>query len=253
MRKQVCAEEPRDLAESIHRHLHMYALAAGAAGVSVLALAEPGSAEIIYTPVNQTVTYDRLDLNNDGTVDFILYQFDINPTSTYARTGLVAGGAQAGNGILGGGTPLRAGDLIGPSGWFLSNNNTSIEKGWFHSVQGREFFYCRGPWKNKVSRYLGLRFMINGEVHYGWARVTATCFKGFCDGYLYGYAYETIPNQALRAGYKKRPLAKESVPDPTAFTEPAPAPATLGQLAKGANLRELRRRRAQLVRSQNIQ
>ena len=148
--------------------------------------------------------------------------------------------------------PLRAGDLIGPSGSFFSNNST-MEKGWFHSVQGREFFYCRGPWKNKVSRYLGLRFMINGEAHYGWARVTATCFKGFCYGYLHGYAYETIPNQPLRAGYKKRPLTKEGVPDPAGFSEPAPAPATLGHLAKGVNLLDLRRRREQLVRSQSLQ
>ena len=37
------------LSESVHHQLNMYALAAGAAGVGVLALAQPVAAEIVYT------------------------------------------------------------------------------------------------------------------------------------------------------------------------------------------------------------
>jgi hypothetical protein len=41
--------------DSLHQHLHVYALAASAAGVSMLALAQPGEAEIIYTPANVSI------------------------------------------------------------------------------------------------------------------------------------------------------------------------------------------------------
>ena len=58
--------------------------------------------------------------------------------------------------------------------------------------------------------YLGLKFMINGEVHYGWARLNETCDKGNNSIRLTGYAYETIPNQGIKAGQKKEKLENES-------------------------------------------
>jgi hypothetical protein len=39
-----------DLPESIHKQLNMYSLAAGAAGVSLLALAQPSAAKVVYRP-----------------------------------------------------------------------------------------------------------------------------------------------------------------------------------------------------------
>ncbi len=39
-----------NLGQSVHHDLTVYALAAGAAGVSVLALAQPADAEVVYNP-----------------------------------------------------------------------------------------------------------------------------------------------------------------------------------------------------------
>src|SRR6202521_2398300 len=64
-----------ELSKSLHQQLNMYALAASAAGVGMLALAQPAEAKIIYTKTDVDVfnTYPpgfALDLNNDGIADF---------------------------------------------------------------------------------------------------------------------------------------------------------------------------------------
>src|SRR5450755_290968 len=64
-----------NLSESIGRQLNMYALAAGAAGVGVLALAQSVEAKVVYTATHHVIGPNhsyRLDLNHDGTTDFRL-------------------------------------------------------------------------------------------------------------------------------------------------------------------------------------
>ena len=59
--------------DSTHHQLNMYAVAAGAAGVGMLALAQPAEAKIVYTPANTPIRFVvNLDLNNDGLPDFQL-------------------------------------------------------------------------------------------------------------------------------------------------------------------------------------
>jgi len=58
------------LSESFLSHVNAYALAAGAAGVSMMALAQPAEAEIVYTAANTSIPFDRvvsIDLNHDAT------------------------------------------------------------------------------------------------------------------------------------------------------------------------------------------
>jgi hypothetical protein len=64
---------PRHLPYSIHQQLNMYALAASAVGVGLLALAQPAGAKIVYTPTKvQLITGQDIyvDLDHDGTNDF---------------------------------------------------------------------------------------------------------------------------------------------------------------------------------------
>jgi hypothetical protein len=67
---------PAQLSNSLHKQLNMYALAATAAGVGVLALTQPAKAKIVYTsaytklPIN---AYLPVDLNHDGVTDFSLF------------------------------------------------------------------------------------------------------------------------------------------------------------------------------------
>jgi hypothetical protein len=86
-----------------------------------------------------------------------------------------------------------------------------------------------GQWANGgkglKNGYLGLKFMLSGKVHYGWARVSLTIKNNrFNTATLTGYAFETIPNKSIIIG-------KTHGPDVIA------KPATLGGLAAGASAR----------------
>src|SRR6516162_10029106 len=57
--------------KSFPDRLGMYAVAATAAGVGVLALTEPADASVVFTPAHTKITGSiSLDLNNDGIPDF---------------------------------------------------------------------------------------------------------------------------------------------------------------------------------------
>jgi len=64
---------------------------------------------------------------------------------------------------------------------------------------------CNGPWHNVKNRYLGMKFLIKGKPHFGWARLNASCSPkvGGVTGLLTGYAYETIPNKPIVTGKTK--------------------------------------------------
>jgi hypothetical protein len=84
-----------------------------------------------------------------------------------------------------------------------------------------------------------LKFLIKGQVHYGWARLTLTV-KYPISATLTGYAYETVPNKAIVTGKTQGPDAEgpdvEQI-EPTAdqgTRSDLPQPASLGMLALGA-------------------
>ncbi|MBP7451020.1 MAG: T9SS type A sorting domain-containing protein, partial [Flavobacteriales bacterium] len=52
-------------------------------------------------------------------------------------------------------------------------------------------------WSNFPEGYLGLRFTIAGETHYGWARLSIPSAAGFT---LKDYAYNSVPGEGILAG-----------------------------------------------------
>jgi hypothetical protein len=242
-----------NLSDSLHRQLNTYALAATAAGVSALALAQPAEAKIVYTPANVKLVIGKpfpLDLNHDGIVDFYLMQqlesYDSNGTNALSACHAVSPyshGIFCTEGSVNSPTAIRvieknrtfAADL--PAGATIQRGNlfpgvraklgelkcaTTCTQRWY------------GLWvnggKGVKNRYLGIRFVINGRFHYGWARMTVTTTSRSFTATLTGYAYETIPRKGIVAGATKGPDNVE----PTAFSQPAPKPAKLGALALGA-------------------
>ena len=233
-------KQPADLPESLCHRLNSYALAASAAGVSVLALASASEAKVVYTETHQ-VTRARvplfIDLNHDGIKDFVLRTTYYR--GSYFEVGLDASGYRNINNAVAGrrfshssyflsaASALRAGARIGPKRKFPVH----------HPFMAVEFFngdrsqYSDlGPWaakgKGVRNRYLGLKFVVHGEVHYGWAKLSVTLgHRRQTDdviGTLTGYAYETIPNKAIVAG-KTKGTDVVTV-----------QPTSLGHLARGA-------------------
>ncbi len=244
------SSKPINLPTLIQQHLHTYAVAAGAAGVSVLALVQPAETEIIYTPANAEIypgqyPYVNLDLNGDGTTDFY-FRATWNGSESYAQGYLVVHNAVTGNGVvatsqMSWAAALQQGAAIGPAANFSSGARAWMAWGFSSGSRRPPIRKCYGPWEDKGHRYLGLRFMINGEVHYGWARLNEGCKKGYYQtAKLTGYAYETVPDQALEAGQKKEgkgDLGAENLAGPgEATTQSTSATlATLGKLARGSH------------------
>jgi hypothetical protein len=76
MKRIVNALRKLNLPESILKHLNMYAIAAGAAGVGVLALAQPVEAKIVYTSAHVVIgirEHYSIDLNHDGMSDVVIH------------------------------------------------------------------------------------------------------------------------------------------------------------------------------------
>jgi hypothetical protein len=206
------ARVPLRLSESLHRHLNAYALAASAAGVGVLALVQPADAKIIYTPAHVKIRVRRgvfLDLNHDG-----IHDFEVSNTSSgYAghaeqdgglrvspvnRKNLMWGRKRDASSQFGPwASALSSGVKIEASPRFKKSHSFLLK--WSSHGTGT-CCYSRGPWKNVQNRYLGLRFVIKGQIHYGWARLNVTIADKNLEATLTGYAYETIPNKPIIAG-----------------------------------------------------
>ena len=56
-----------------------------------------------------------------------------------------------------------------------------------------------GYFTGMESAYIGLQFQIAGQTYYGWARAGAPVV-GINGGWIYDYAYETVPNTPILAG-----------------------------------------------------
>jgi hypothetical protein len=194
-------------AEPFIECLNSYALASCAAGVSLLALASPGEAEIVYTPAHVVIgnngTYN-LDLNNDGITDFTIRQ-----TLTYTSSGrgniLAVEKVPAGNGLVG--TVL--GININYASALTRGSAISSHKNFIGSVGGEMAGYHTlahaggwfvGRWVDQTHRYLGLKFVIDGQTHYGWARLNVSVHGFSIQAVLNGYAYETVPGKMIRTG-----------------------------------------------------
>jgi hypothetical protein len=228
----------------------MYALAASAAGVGALALAQPAEARIVYTKAHQRIgvngTYS-LDLNHDGVVDFLIQEWpggsvQLNFNEVLAKEAL--GNAVQGSGVTA--SALNAGGQIGPSQRFVSGGLYGEGMAFFSRTSYSGKTFVGGPWANVTNRYLGLKFRIHGKIHYGWARLSVSIPKKGCliVATLTGYAYETIAGKPIRAGQTGSAPdqstaslnpAKVSLPNPSADSIPAVLkPARLGMLALGA-------------------
>ena len=259
MKRSPRSRKPANVSESIHQQLNMYALAAGAAGVGVLALAQPANARIVYTHIHHVIgknEYYAIDFNHDGIYDVTIFNSmgqskngtSVNVVRAFPNQG-EAGGVEGG---------LFKG--YWPGTFFEAALKRGARIGYNRS--GPPFFYQRGvmvgqcvhgthnsrppcsyhpsntqgSWADVKDRYLGVTFTVKGKTHYGWARLSVELsrkpFKATV--VLTGYAYETIPGKATIAGKTKGPdedSAEESSATPPM---PTPQPATLGALALGA-------------------
>lgn len=180
------------LSKSLHRELSFYALAAGA---GLLAASQPADAQIVFTPANETLgPYQRilLDFNHDGLTDLVIRELPYEQSFLKGHSVRVlphsGGGVKQGyaNGFA---QPMSLGSRIGPGEEFLQH--------WGIIAKTYGIYYA-GSWDDLSDHYLGVRFLIDGKLHYGWARLNVSGYGIFVT--LTGYAYETRPGVPIDAG-----------------------------------------------------
>jgi len=231
---------------ALDKRLASYAVAAGAACVGILA--GTAEAKIVYTPTNVSMLGNLLiDVNNDGTPDFELVEFVCGSHAACIFINPLV----PGNGIKGSFFGAAAGVYglpVGPQGQFLTKfyriTSTESAVGFMveASAYGGQSFHSGGPWADTTNRYLGLKFLIDGKVHYGWARLSIKLFKSA--PLLTGYAYETIPNHKILEGYTQGLNAETFSP---LTLPPGHGDASLGALARGAGGLAIWRREDEVV------
>ncbi len=169
---------------------HLLAYAAAAAGAGLLSAAPSAEAEIIYTPsntpmaiaqTNHGIVLTPLDLNNDGVPDFSFamsstlrfFSTTVIATTTHVKFLLKVVPGQAGNEAVQGqlaptASAVPAGVKIGPQEKFAPGDL-------YMAIKSCGISRCTrnsGTWQKVEYAYVGLKFLIDGQVHYGWARVS---------------------------------------------------------------------------------
>jgi hypothetical protein len=242
-RSRSLAQSKARSAVRLGRHLekHLAAYAVAASGAVLLSAAPAADAQIVYTPSNtpfalnhqnQGPTFTTLDLNNDGVPDFT---FAMSSTAHFSSIGYTTRFKlymkvvpdQPGNEVVQGSlaptaSAVPAGVTIGPKEKFVPDGYM------VHQVYSRSgnINQNSGTWQKVEFAYVGLKFLINGQVHYGWARVKFPYPSGYKYPSIYGYAYESTPNTPIVTG-------QTSGTAPTHAA--AEVPASLGTLATGAS------------------
>lgn len=227
----------------LERNLVAYAAAAGA---GLLTVGLPAQAEVIYTPsnipwalavTNQGPALTELDLTNNGTPDFTFvmsstlrfFSSTFVATTTAFKFFLRVDPGRKGNQVVQGRQAMLASAV--PDGVSIGSQQKFGVGGlklWFSSLKSN-VVRKSGSWQAVEYAYVGLKFLINGETHYGWARIKfpipATFYPAIHYPSVDGYAYETTPNKPIVTGQT----------GPTAEESPRSAlPANLGMLAIGA-------------------
>jgi hypothetical protein len=253
-------QSPAKLPESLDRRLNNYALAAGAAGVALLACAAPAAeaapvCKTVSVPLFRSATYP-FNPAGQSIAPFNIGQSSVLFTGSGYSSSFVdwnraffapnSLGAQVSVDSKGLPADLASGAQIGPGGDFGKGNS-----------YGLMFTYGKGPGPNSgagtISRHqgnfnfqqknlFGFQFAQAGKIYYGWARLQASIQK--YQGYqrtriaLLGYGYESSPNTAISAGScTDAPNGTSSarlVTTPSgSAAESVPSGAALGMLALG--------------------
>jgi len=235
-----CLRSPSRLSASLNQHLNLYALAASAAGVSLLTLPQPSEAKVVYTKSHQIIGASGiypLDLNHDGILDFVIQEIGApgagsGGNTLWAKEAFGNGIEGSKHGLFGFAAALRKGAPISSGQAFVSSSRSYGE---IMINVGCSTLGCQtsGQWINVTGLYLGLKVQINGQTHYGWARLNVQHQAHTITATLTGYAYETVPNKGILAGAIHETGGASSSPYSVESTSAGPA-SSLGQLALGA-------------------
>jgi hypothetical protein len=188
--------------KELQKRLGKYTAAAAA-----LVGASGANAQIVYTDVNPDFAHPGneigygLDLNNDANFDFAMFSADtvvtsgarvrytiIAPYGTAAASNAIAGESPSGYDYA---LALNSGDMIDATLNWIAATNTMA-----YNVDSNNPF--NENWNGVTDKYLGLKFVVAGNTHYGWARLDVQAVADVWT--LKDYAFNGTPNGSITAG-----------------------------------------------------
>ena len=151
-----------------------------------------------------------IDMNSDGTVDFVFRAY--TSFSTYSTTGnrsvaIPQGGLDFGSFSI----PLAEGFEIGPTLSDPLSWQSSFQPGfppgyWVgQTLHVFDSIGASGFWQPNLTGYLGVEFQIKGNAHYGWIRLSTLPFPTANGGTIHDWAYNSIPGEFILAGQVPEP------------------------------------------------
>ena len=181
-------------------------IVAGLLLAGLVASASTAAAEIVYTPVNATISGTgniKLDLNHDGIPDFVLRS--VSTLTICGNRGELRGVTRltpkSGGGVVVSDLDFAA---VMPAGIPVGKNSMFYDK----KTIVTQFFICSAGTKD-VSGYLGVEFPLNGKLHYGWLQISihARFFQtaGDMETTLLDFAYETVAGKEIETGQTSKP------------------------------------------------
>jgi hypothetical protein len=210
--------------KNLQSRISKYTAVAGA-----VVSAAGAQAQVVYTDVNPDYSHDApenngfavypLDLNNDQTIDFVVASKDsLYADGTKLRFTLAAPYG-AGNAVAGenpGGydyaLALDINSMVDSTLNWIAATNTMA-----YNVDSNNPY--NENWNGVTDKYLGLKFVVGANTHYGWARL---------DSYAIGdsivvkdYAFDATPNTGIMTGNMGASLTETQIENLVKFVNQA--------------------------------
>lgn len=201
----------RVLSDKLKRNPLVF-LAAVLVGIGIMAFPGQAHARVIFTPAhvvigNGGVDSYSFDMDGDGFNDYTIRQFIFTfqcdaqgdratfwliQTLDFPETSVAGTDTSA--------AALSSGVRVDASLTFGVGGGVSTMASYWKGSQCEDE---TGNWDNVANHFLGLRFQIGGETHYGWARLSVQHVpnSGFT-ATLTGWAYQTVANRGLVTGFR---------------------------------------------------
>jgi hypothetical protein len=226
------------LSEPLSNKLNAYALAAGAAGVAVLACNMPAEGTVICKTTSAELTKTTsFPLSPAGQVvaPFNIAQSTNSTFRTFTTTGVgtwmwwnrgfFTPNSAGANVLLSNGIPadVASGAEIGPGGQFGKGSSYGLlftyGRGRYSAHGGGTKLKHKGNLSLVQDSFIGFQFSEANQVHYGWARLHVSFVGGpnrkHTIIHVLGVGYEPAPGTAIAAGECSVEAASQSSRGPS--------------------------------------
>jgi len=174
--------------------------------------------QVVWTDVNPdslvTSQYE-LDLDNDNNPEFLIQKTTDGGINVVQASGIsvndsIVGFYQGFPAVTGYPSALSSNEIIDGTVEFVDEGIMGGD---------HEIIMEDADWPDGFNRYLGLKFSINGETHYGWAKIKiSTDYAAFT---ISEYAYEATAGQAINSGVTSVEENYSSISEMNIFPNPA--------------------------------